>query len=452
MNRSRRQFLGYFGSSLALSCFTQKSLASIGSQGIQQSCATLARPTVLQQQWQDMEMGTFIHFAPNIYYDMQGDKGGVSDPKIFNPYKLDADQWVSVAKSMGSRYLILTAKHVGGFCLWPTATTDYSIASTPYKNGKGDIVREVADACKRHGLRFGVYVSPRDDHHNAGIAGKIHSGNAQEQEKYYAIYRQQLTELLAHYGSMVEVWFDGSAPADIIGPIVHKYQPLAMIFNTAAGTIRWVGNEDGVAPYPLWNTVTDKEHRTGNASGAGDPNGRVWLPAECDVPIRDDWFWSTTNAHTLKSLDQLMSIYYRSVGRGANLLLNQTPDRTGVIPDQDVQRTAEFGKEIRRRFGSPLASTQGSGNQVELRLPTSSSIDHIVIGEDISAGQRVREYTIEVIHNGSWTKLLSGTSIGHKKIEAFQQQQTTGIRLNITRSVCKPQISVLSVFSSVNRN
>jgi alpha-L-fucosidase len=446
MNPSRRQFLGYFGSSLALTCAAPKSLALM--RGLDQSCSTLAVPTSLQHKWQDMEMGTFIHFAPNVYYDMQGDKGGVSDPKIFNPYKLDADQWVRVAKSMGSRYLILTAKHVGGFCLWPTSTTDYSIASTPYKNGKGDIVGEVAEACRYHDIRFGVYVSPRDDHHNAGLSGKVHSGNAQEQEKYDAIYRQQLTELLTRYGSMVEVWFDGSARGDLIGPIVHKYQPQAMIFNTAAGTIRWVGNEDGVAPYPLWNTVTHQDHQTGNASGAGDPDGDVWLPAECDVPIRSDWFWSTTNAPTLKSLNQLMDIYYRSVGRGANLLLNQTPDRTGVIPDPDVQRTAEFGQEIQRRFSTPLAATSGAGNTVELRLTASSSIDHIVIAEDISDGQRVREYTIEIHDGNRWVKLTSGTSIGHKRIEILHPAQVTGVRLNITRSVCSPQIASLSVLST----
>ena len=392
----------------------------------------------------------FIHFAPNVYYDKQGDAGGVSDPKIFNPYKLDANQWVDVAMSMGARYIILTAKHVGGFCLWPTSTTDYSIASTPYKNGKGDIVGELAEACRKQSMRFGVYVSPRDDHHNAGLSGKVHSGNPEEQKKYDAIYRQQLTELLTHYGPMVEVWFDGSARADLIGPIVHQYQPQAMIFNTAAGTIRWVGNEDGVAPYPLWNTVTEQEHLTGGASGTGDPDGRVWLPAECDVPIRSDWFWSTTNAHTLKSLDKLMDIYYKSVGRGANLLLDQTPDRTGVIPDADVKRTAAFGNEIRRRFTQPIAQTSGTGNQVDLPLAAPAWIDHLVIEEDIAQGQRVREYRIEVNENGRWRGLLTGSSVGHKRIETFPKVRAAGVRLMITQSACLPHIASLSAFSAAS--
>ncbi|GGA60117.1 hypothetical protein GCM10011507_09620 [Edaphobacter acidisoli] len=407
----------------------------------EESCEALAKPTPLQLAWQNVQMGMFIHFAPNIYYDMQGDKGGVSDPKIFNPYRLDVNQWVDVAESMSARYIVLTAKHVGGFCLWPTSTTDYSIASTPYKDGKGDIVGELAVACRKRNVRFGVYVSPRDDHHRAGLAGKVLSGNPEEQARYDNIYRRQLIELMTRYGSMFEVWFDGSARAELIGPIVHKYQPQAMIFNTAAGTIRWVGNEEGLAPYPLWDTVTQQEHLTGGASGAGSPDGDVWLPAECDVPIRDDWFWSTTNAKTLKSLDKLMEIYYKSVGRGANLLLNQCPDRTGVIPQADAVRTAEFGSELRRRFDAPLAETSGEGVQIELRLHERRWIDHVVLQERIAEGQRVREYVVEVRDGGQWRTLLTGSSIGHKRIEAFPKVETDSLRLKIMKSVCTPKIA-----------
>lgn len=453
MSQSRREFLTCLGSSAIFSCIPNTLWARSGfdmPMAEKESCVTLAKPSPLQIAWQDMELGTFIHFAPNVYYDKQGDAGGVSDPRIFNPYKLDANQWVNVAESMGSRYIILTAKHVGGFCLWPTSTTNYSIASTPYKNGKGDIVGELAEACRRRHVRFGVYVSPRDDHHNAGLSGKVHSGNPQDQQRYDAVYRQQLTELLTHYGSMVEVWFDGSARADLIGPIVHRYQPQAMIFNTAAGTIRWVGNEQGVAPYPLWDTVTKQQHITGEASGAGNPAGEVWLPAECDVPIRDDWFWSTTNAHTLKSLDKLMEIYYKSVGRGANLLLNQTPDRTGVIPEPDAKRTSEFGSEIRRRFDQPIAKTSGQENQVDLSFATPSLIDHVVIQEDIAQGQRVYGYEVNVNENGSWRTLLAGSSIGHKRIESFAKVKATAIRLRITKSACLPKIKSFSAFSTGN--
>ena len=261
---SRRDVLEYMASLAAVSLVPVGGSAE-ALRAVLSPCGSLAAPSELQVAWQNMEIGMFIHFAPNVYYDKQGDASGVSDPKIFNPYLLDTNQWVDVAESMGARYIVLTAKHVGGFCLWPTSTTDYSIASTPYKGGKGDIVGELAATCKRRGIRFGVYVSPRDDHHHAGGAGKVRSGNPEDQKRYDAIYTKQLTELLTHYGPMVEVWFDGSARGELVGPIVHKYQPNAMIFNTSAGTIRWVGNEEGVAPYPLWDTVTKESHMTGRS-------------------------------------------------------------------------------------------------------------------------------------------------------------------------------------------
>lgn len=445
--QSRRDLLSFLGSAAALS-LVPHSLAGEGFQSLPSGCNSLAKPSVLQIAWQSMEVGMFIHFAPNVYYDKQGDAGGVSDPKIFNPYLLDTNQWVDVAESMGAHYIILTAKHVGGFCLWPTSTTNYSIASTPYKHGKGDIVGELAASCKKRGMRFGVDVSPRDDHHHAGLSGKVLSGNPEDQKRYDDMYKEQLTELMTQYGPMVEVWFDGSARGNLIGPIVHKYQPNAMIFNTSVGTIRWVGNEEGVAPYPLWDTVTEDSHLTGGASGAGDPDGTVWLPAECDVPIREDWFWSTTNAHTLKSLDQLMDIYYKSVGRGANLLLDETPDRTGVIPAADAKRTAEFGNEVRRRFGHPIATTHGTGNQIELDLKNPTLVDHVVIQESIADGQRVREYRLEALVNGQWATVATGSSIGHKRIEVFNRQNASKIKLVVSKAVCEPRIASFAVFNS----
>lgn len=446
-NPSRRAILKYMAA-LASVSLAPAELTAEALRTASPSCASLAIPSALQIAWQNMEVGMFIHFAPNVYYDKQGDAGGVSDPKIFNPYLLDTNQWVDVAESMGAHYIILTAKHVGGFCLWPTSTTDYSIASTPYKNGKGDIVGELAASCKKRGMLFGVYVSPRDDHHNVGGGGKVHSGNPEDQKRYDEIYTKQLTELLTHYGPMVEIWFDGSARGELVGPIVHKYQPNAMIFNTSIGTIRWVGNEEGVAPYPLWNAVTKQIHLTGEASGEGDASGNVWLPAECDVPIRADWFWSTTNAPTLKSLDQLMDIYYKSVGRGANLLLDETPDRAGVIPATDAKRTAEFGDEVRRRFSHPLAMINGEGYLMELDLKRPTMIDHVVIQENIVRGERVREYKLEALEDGQWTTIANGSSIGHKRIEIFSKRNASRIRLVATKAICEPQISKFAVFYS----
>jgi len=406
-------------------------------------CPSLALPTPGQLAWQQAEFGMFIHFAPNTYNDTQGDLGGASDPRKFNPYKLDTEQWVDVAQSMGARYIILVAKHVGGFCLWPTATTHYSIASSPYKNGKGDIVGELSASCRKRGIKFGAYISPRDDHRGVGGGGKVRSGMPEDQRRYDEIYKQQLTELLSNYGEFFEIWFDGSASGDLVGPVVRKYQPNAMVFQSSVATIRWVGNEDGLAPDPLWNTVSSAAHQTGEASGAGSPDGEAWLPAECDVPIRKDWFWSTTNESSLKTLDQLMKIYEQSVGRGANLLLNHTPDRTGLIPAPDVKRAAEFGAEIQRRFASPIASSK----QMELVFEE-TPVGYVVLAEDIAQGQRIRRYRVEALRNGQWETIASGQSVGHKKIHPVEPVVTGRLRLVVSEAVCAPVLSGFAAFKA----
>lgn len=407
-------------------------------------CPNLALPTPGQLAWQQTEFGMFLHFAPNTYNDTQGDLGGASDPRKFNPYKLDTEQWVDVAQSMGARYIILVAKHVGGFCLWPTATTQYSIASSPYKNGKGDIVGELAASCRKRGMKFGAYISPRDDHRGVGGGGKVRSGMPEDQRRYDQIYQQQLTELLSNYGEFFEIWFDGSANGDLVGPLVHKFQPKAMVFQSSAATIRWVGNEDGLAPDPLWNTVSSAAHKTGEASGAGSPDGESWLPAECDVPIRKDWFWSTTNESSLKSLDHLMKIYEQSVGRGANLLLNHTPDRTGLIPDPDVKRAAEFGAEIQRRFGNPVAKSK----QMELVFEKETPVGYVVLSEDIAQGQRIRRYQVEALRNGKWETVAIGQSVGHKKIHPIDPVSTQKLRLIVSEAVCPPVLASFSAFKA----
>jgi alpha-L-fucosidase len=398
----------------------------------------LPRPTAEQVAWHELEIGMFIHFAPNTYNNTQGDLGGASNPARFNPTKLDVNQWVSVADSMNARYIILVAKHVGGFCLWPTATTKYSIKSSPYKDGVGDIVGDLARACEARDLRFGVYVCPRDDHRGVGSGGKVRSGMPGDQARYDEIYKQQLTELLTGYGKLVEIWFDGSANGELVGPLIRKHQPAAMIFQSSAATIRWVGNERGVAPYPVWHAVSREAHVTGEARGAGDPDGDSWLPAECDVSIRKDWFWTTDNLSSLKTLETLMDIYYKSVGRGCNLLLNHTPDRTGLIPEPDAARAAEFGAEIRRRFGKSLAQTAGEGGALELSLDGRRTVDHAITMEDIRHGQRVREYRIEAYSGGDWRTVASGSSIGYKKIDRFTPVVASRIRVIAVKSAATP--------------
>lgn len=403
----------------------------------------LAKPSPQQLAWQDMELGMFCHFGMNTFCDQEwGD--GADSPEIFNPEQLDARQWARTAKRAGFKYLVLTAKHHDGFCLWPTKTTDYSVKSSPWKGGKGDVVREVADACREEGLQFGLYLSPWDRHEPC----------YPDKEAYDDFYAEQLTELLTGYGPLVEVWFDGAGSQGreydwnrIIG-LIDKYQPDAMVFNMGRPTIRWVGNEDGVAPYPCWNTATTARESMFTSDMMTWMEGTpAWVPAECDVPIRKrHWFWHPDDEASLRSLEDVLDIYYRSVGHGATLLLNISPDNRGLLPEVDVERVIEFGDEIRRRFGQPVGQTSGEGTELLLKLEFIQSVNHAIIMEDIAHGERVREYVLEALSHGEWKELVRGSAIGHKKIDRFDTVETDQLRVRILSSVEQPLIRNLAAY------
>lgn len=408
--------------------------------------ANPARPTPEQAAWQEMELGMFIHFAPNTWQDQEGDDLSTPPDKI-NPTRLDTEQWADVAQALGARYVVFVAKHVGGFCWWQTETTDYSVKSTPWRGGKGDVLADLAASCRKRGLKLGVYLSPCDRKHGADVGGRCPTPALQEE--YARLYRRQLTEVLSRYGEMCEVWFDGSVVVEV-GDILKQHAPHAMIFQSKYATIRWVGNEDGVAPDPNWNPVLSSRppQRWGVCTDVdGDPEGDRWLPNECDARIRRDWFWSSHNGGTLKSLDALMDMYLHSVGRGAVLLLNNTPDTTGRIPEADARRSAEFGAEIKRRFGRPVAEAAGEGAELVAALPGPTTVDHVVVQEDITRGQRVRQYVIEGEVAGQWRALATGTSIGHKKTAVFAPTVVTGVRLRCLETAATPCVRRLAVFS-----
>ena len=402
----------------------------------------IARPSADQLAWQDMEMAMFVHFAPNTWQDREYDDLSTPLDKI-QPVKLDTDQWVSVAKSMGAKQIVFVAKHAGGFCWWQTETTKYGAKDLSWRGGKADLMADLARSTKRAGLKMGVYLSPQDKSLEIGVGGKAATPEAQV--KYDAIFRQQLTELLSRYGDMNEVWFDGSSAVDV-GDILKKHAPHAMVFQSKYCTIRWVGNEQGYAPDPEWNSVSAEAAASGVATGKdGNPDGAVWLPNECDARMRREWFWNTKNAESLKSVDQLMLMYYRSVGHGSLLLLNHTPDTTGAIPEPDAKRASEFGEEIRRRFDEPMAETKGTGRILELRLPKAAKIDHVVLMEEIRNGERIRKYLLEGLTETGWKPLSHGTAVGHKKIDPFPAKELFRVRLRVQETSGDP---ILKKFSA----
>jgi len=405
----------------------------------------LAKPSPEQMAWQDAEIGMFVHFAPNTWQDSEYDKLTTPLDQI-NPQKLDTDQWARTAKSMGAKYLVFVAKHVGGFCWWQTKTTDYSVKNTPWKDGKGDVMADVARSCKKYGLKLGVYLSPADHKHGIDVGGK--ANDSAKQAAYVDVFRTQLTELLTKYGPIFEVWFDGSLTFDV-GDILAKYSPQAVVFQGPEASIRWVGNEEGYAPYPCWNGAKFDRKTWGTLTAHdGTPEGDRWLPSEVDCRMRDSWFWNTKNADSIKPLDKLMEMYESGVGHGAVLLLNNTPDTTGLIPSADVARAKEFGDEIKRRYGIPIVYSQGTGNTVEAMPSAPATIDAAITMEDISQGERIREYVIEGLIDGKWTQLAKGTAVGHKKIDRFDPVKVSKIRIRVTHSIGEPMIRKLAVFNT----
>ncbi|MBY0435943.1 MAG: alpha-L-fucosidase, partial [Cyclobacteriaceae bacterium] len=328
-------------------------------------------PTAAQLAWHEMEMNAFIHFTINTFTGREWGMGSES-PKLFNPSQLDASQWVSVLKEAGFKGVILTCKHHDGFCLWPSQFTNHSVKNSPYKNGEGDIVREVVDACKKANLRFGVYLSPWDRNHtNYG------------QSEYIAYYRNQLKELFSQYGPVFEMWFDGANGGDgyyggknekrkIDGATyydwpatldsVRKMEPGIIFFSDAGPGVRWCGNEKGIAGETNWNTITPDTLYAGKAGiekllNSGSENGTHWIPAEVDVSIRPGWFYHAEEDSLVKSPERLFNIYLTSVGRGSTLLLNVPPDRQGLFHENDVNSLRGFRALLDEAFKKNLATT-----------------------------------------------------------------------------------------------
>lgn len=432
--------------------------------------AAVPTPLARQVAWQDFELGLVYHFDLDVYmpggHHHERSRRQLLNPNLYRPVKLDTDQWLEAARAMGARYAVFTATHHQGFLQWQSNAYPFGLRQIQWRDGKADIVKDFVESCHKYDIRPGIYIGIRfnaywDVYNYKLYGGK--GGSADERARYMQTCEQIVEELCSRYGPLCEIWFDGGVITPQQGgpdvlPIVENLQPSAVFYHSLQrAEHRWAGNEAGTAGYPCWSTMPttasqlrahkDPKQRT-SLLQHGDPNGAVWCPAMCDAPIREhDWLWIPNREHRLQPLDRLIDMYYKSVGRNANLILGAVPNSDGLIPDADFERYAEFGKAIRKRFATPLARTQGRGTLVRLALPKASRVDHVSIMEDITRGERIRSYAVEArTPNGSWESVCKGTSVGHKRIERFKPIETVEIRLRTLDSTASPIIRELAVY------
>jgi alpha-L-fucosidase len=420
------------------------------------------KPAPQQTAWQDLEIGVIVHFSTNTFLNQEwGD--GTADPKVFNPSHFDPDQWMKAIKASGARYVVMVAKHHDGFCLWPTDETKYSIKASPWRDGKGDVVGDVATAARNNGLKFGIYLSPWDRHDP-----RYKEKDSENYDKYYAA---ELSDLALRYGDLTEFWLDGAGSAGHVYDFkkiietLRTYQPNTVVFADTGlfeyGDARWVGTESGRVPYENWNVI--------------DRHGVLrWRPVEADTPLRDlHWFWHPNDEKSVKSLDELMTTYEQTVGHGAQLLLGLAPDNRGLLPDSDVKRLEELGKAIEARYGAdknlarkhlavngeteaaldgdkdtfwsaPAGSTHSA---LEVSFAKPVTFNRTLAMEWLNDGQRIQKYAIDVWDGHAWKTVAAAEAIGHKKIDIFPAVTATKVRLRILSSVNGAAIREFQLFN-----
>lgn len=427
-------------------------------------------PTPQQLEWQRMELTVFLHFGVNTFTGREwGD--GTEDPAIFNPTSLDCEQWVRTLKEAGFKMAIITAKHHDGFCLWPTKTTRHSVASSSWKDGKGDVVRELRDACQKYGIKFGVYLSPWD--RNASCYG--------DSPAYNQFFIEQLTELLTNYGEVHEVWFDGANGEgpngkkqiydwDAILKTIRRLQPKA-VTAIMGDDVRWVGNEKGIGRETEWSATVltpgiyprsgEQNKELGIFGKAKDLGGRdivaratelFWYPSEVDVSIRPGWFYHADQDKQVKSLSHLTDIYFKSVGYNSVLLLNIPPDLRGLINENDVQRLKEFSGYLKNTFARNYVlkgneawhGTSGTVRQYDIQKD--ALVNAFMIQEDISKGQRIESFLVEAYKDGSWIHMAEGTTVGYKRLVRFSDTRPERIRVTIRSARGVANVAAVGLF------
>jgi len=438
-------------------------------------------PAARQLAWQEQELVMFVHFTVNTFTDKEwGD--GTEDPYIFNPVNLDAEQWIKTAKDCGFKTVILTAKHHDGFCLWPSECTDHSVKNSPWKDGRGDVVGDVAAACKKYGVKMGIYLSPWDRHEPSYGQG----------DAYNNYYLAQLRELLSNYGPLAEMWFDGACGEgpngkkqvydfDAFWALVRQLQPQAVMFSDAGPDVRWIGNEHGFAGETNWSMMDKSGVVIGDADtgylNSGDINGPDWVPGECDVSIRKGWFWHRDQQP--KTLDELLNIYFKSVGRNGLLLLNVPPNNRGLFEDEDVKRLYEFRKALDDIFKVNLAvnkkavadHVRGGADKfaasnvldgdngtywatddtrltgtLEIDLGEPETFNIVEIREPVSFGQRIKAYDVEIWDGSGWKQVFSGTTIGNRKLDRINRVTAQRLRVIIKDARACPLVSEVGLY------
>ncbi len=449
-------------------------------------------PSERQLAWHEMEYYMFVHFTVNTFTDKEWGYGDEPE-SVFNPTELDCRQWAKTASDAGMKGIIITAKHHDGFCLWPSAYTEHSVKNSPWRDGKGDVVMELRKACDEYGLKMGVYLSPWD--RNSAVYST---------PEYLVYYRNQLKELLTKYGDIFEVWFDGANGGDgyyggarevrridnktyydwpNTHKIVRELQPAAVMFSDAGPDIRWVGNESGMGSITNWCLLNKDEMYPGgdfaSILGEGHDDGNYWVPAEVDVSIRRGWFYHQSQDSLVRSPENLMELYYSSVGRNSNLLLNIPPDRRGLLHENDVKSLMSFRELREKEFANELAqgkkassdvsrgkgyraSNVNDGNpetywatpddkttgSITIDLDQETEVNRLLVEEYIKLGQRVQEFEAEALVDGNWKTLIDGTTIGHKIIRKFPVVKTSKIRFTVSKSKACPLISNIELFKA----
>ncbi|OKZ11111.1 MAG: glycoside hydrolase family 29 [Phocaeicola plebeius] len=454
-------------------------------------------PEPKQVEWQQMETYAFIHFGLNTFNDREWGYGD-TDPKTFNPTNLDCEQWAQTLVKAGMKGVILTAKHHDGFCLWPFEGTDYSVKNSPWKNGQGNVVKELSEACKKYGLKFAVYLSPWDRH-------QANYGTPEYLPYFYA----QLHDLLTNYGPVFEVWFDGANGGDgwyggakeirtidrknyynypRIYEMLDSIQPQAIIFSDGGPGCRWVGNEKGFAGATNWSFLREGEVHPGYEKSYelqyGHADGNQWVPAECDVSIRPGWFYHPEEDDRVKSPDQLVDLYYRSVGHNATLLLNFPVDRRGLIHPVDSANAVRFHEMIQQQLKTnlvagmtPKVSNERGGDfvasaltddnfdtywatedgvttaDIEFSFDTPTRMNRMMLQEYIPLGQRVKAFVVEYLDKDTWLPVKLNeetTTIGYKRLLRFETVETKGIRIRITDARGPLCLSNVGVYDAGN--